>query len=209
MSSTETNRCAVTVPNPDAAWVTITDICEPLDWKAIFGNDHPVEIDLGAGDGGFVANRAKTHPETNFLAVERLLGRARKIVKKAFRQNLPNLRVVRLESSYLMHYMIPVASVSIVHLMFPDPWPKRRHHERRVIQPDFVKSVATALRPGGEFRFTTDHSEYFQAALPVINAETGLKSGPLWDFSTDPHTEFQEEFLAEGRVINRARYLKP
>jgi len=199
-----------TVPtgNPDAAWVTITDICEPLNWQALFGNDHPVEIDLGAGDGGFVANRAKQFPDVNFLAVERLLGRARKIVKKAYRQNLPNLRVLRLETSYIMRYMIPAESLSMVHLMFPDPWPKRRHHERRIVQPEFVKSVATALKPGGEFRFTTDHAEYFSVAVPVINAEPLLKPAELWDFSTDPQTEFQVEFLAEGRVINRARYLK-
>lgn len=194
--------------NPDAAWVTITDICEPLDWRALFDNDHPVEIDLGAGDGGFVANRAKANPGTNFLAVERLLGRARKIVKKAFRQNLPNLRVLRLETSYLMRYMVPAQSVSIVHLMFPDPWPKRRHHERRIVQSEFVKSVAVALQPGGEFRFTTDHAEYFSVAVPVIQAEPLLKSAPLWDFAADPQTEFQTEFLAEGRVINRVRYLK-
>lgn len=198
----------VPVGNPDAAWVTITDICEPLNWQALFGNDHPVEIDLGAGDGGFVANRAKVNPGTNFLAVERLLGRARKIVKKSFRQNLPNLRVLRLETSYLMRYMIPAESVSIVHLMFPDPWPKRRHHERRIVQPEFVKSVATSLKSGGEFRFTTDHAEYFSVAVPVVNAEPLLKATELWDFSADPQTEFQTEFLAEGRVINRARYLK-
>lgn len=199
---------ALADPRSDVFWVTITDICEPLDWRAIFGNDHPVEIDLGAGDGGFVANRAQTHPEINFLAVERLLGRARKIVKKAFRQNLTNLRILRLESAYIMRYLVPVQSVSIVHLMFPDPWPKRRHHERRIVQPDFMKSVATALIPDGEFRFTTDHEDYFKAAVPVINAEPKLKSAPLWDFSTDPLTEFQKEFLAEGRVINRARYVK-
>lgn len=199
---------SVPAGNPDAAWVTITDICEPLNWQALFGNDHPVEIDLGAGDGGFVANRAKQFSEVNFLAVERLLGRARKIVKKAYRQNLPNLRVLRLETSYLMRYMIPAESLSMVHLMFPDPWPKRRHHERRIVQPEFVKSVATALKPGGEFRFTTDHTEYFSVAVPVINAEPLLKTAELWDFSTDPQTEFQVEFLAEGRVINRARYLK-
>lgn len=199
-----------TVPagNPDAAWVTVTDICEPLNWRALFGNDHPVEIDLGAGDGGFVANRAKQFPETNFLAVERLLGRARKIVKKAFRQNLPNLRVLRLETSYLMRYMVPAESVSIVHLMFPDPWPKRRHHERRIVQPPFVNSVAVALKPGGEFRFTTDHAEYFTVAVPVIAGESLLKPADLWDYDTDPKTEFQVEFLAEGRVINRARYVK-
>jgi tRNA (guanine-N7-)-methyltransferase len=199
---------ALSDPRSEVFWVTITDICEPLNWQALFGNDHPVEIDLGAGDGGFVVNRAQAHPEINFLAVERLLGRARKIVKKSFRLNLPNLRVLRLESSYVMRYLVPAQSLAIVHLMFPDPWPKRRHHERRIIQPDFVLSVATALRPNGEFRFTTDHEDYFKAAIPVINAQPLLATASLWDFSTDPLTEFQKEFLAEGRVINRARYIK-
>src|SRR5271170_5893614 len=135
--------------------VVLTDICQRLDWRELFGNDHPVELDLGAGAGGFALAYARQYPEINLLAGERLLGRVRKIEKRAARAGLDNLRVLRLESGYTVRYLLPSESVSIAHILFPDPWPKRRHWPRRLVQAGFVRDLAAALRPGGELRFTT------------------------------------------------------
>jgi len=132
----------------DSHSVILTDICRRLDWRALFGNDRPVELDLGAGDGGFALAYAQQHPDTNLLAVERLLGRVRKIEKRAARAKLANVRVLRLEFGYTVRYLLPPESVSIAHIMFPDPWPKRRHWPRRLMQPDFVRDLAAALQPG-------------------------------------------------------------
>ncbi len=188
------------------SWVIISDLCAPLEWNQIFANDQPVEIDLGAGDGGFVAGRAEKHPEINFLAVERLLGRARKIARKAARLRLPNLKVLRLESLYTVQYLVPKSSVAILHLMFPDPWPKRKHWGNRLVQPEFVNSLARVLKEGGEFRLTTDHEDYFKAACAVVNQNHEFNSMPLWDFAEDPLTDFQRQFESEGRSIYRARW---
>jgi len=188
--------------------VVLTDICARLDWRELFGNDHPIELDLGAGDGGFALAYAKQHPGINLLAVERLLGRVRKIEKRAARAGLENLRVLRLEFGYTVRYLLPPESVTLAHILFPDPWPKRRHWPRRLIQPDFVRDLAVALKPGGELRFTTDHAHYFETAQQAIRDSNVLKSAPEWNWADDPKTDFQQTFDAEGRATYRSRWVK-
>jgi len=188
--------------------VILTDICERFDWGKLFGNDHSVELDLGAGDGVFALAYAQQHPEINLFAVERLLGRVRKIEKRAVRAGLTNLRVLRLEFGYTVRYLLPPESVSIAHILFPDPWPKRRHWPRRLIQADFVRDLAAALKPGGELRFTTDHAHYFETAQEALRDADVLKPAAEWDWAADPKTDFQRTFDAEGRVTYRARWVK-
>jgi tRNA (guanine-N7-)-methyltransferase len=188
--------------------LAVTDLCRRFDWQEIFGNDHPVELDLGAGDGGFAIAYAQQHPEVNLLAVERLLGRVRKIEKRAARAGRANVRVLRLEFGYTVRHLLPPGSVSIAHVMFPDPWPKRRHWDRRLVQADFVGDLAVALRPGGEFRFTTDHADYFETAQAAVIEAGVLERAPEWDWSRDPKTDFQQGFEAEGRVTKRALWVK-
>jgi tRNA (guanine-N7-)-methyltransferase len=188
--------------------ISIADICARLDWREVFGNDNPVELDLGAGDGGFALAYAKLHPEINLLAVERLLGRVRKIEKRATRAGLTNLCVLRLEFGYTVKYLLPPGSVSVAHIMFPDPWPKRRHWPRRLIQPPFVRDLAATLKPGGELRFTTDHAHYFETAQAAIAEAGTLKAAPEWNWAADPKTDFQQTFDAEGRATYRGCWVK-
>lgn len=195
------------------AWIDLPslDLNQSLDWTALFGLERAqngVEIDLGAGDGDFIAARAAAHPERGFLGVERLLGRALKIARKAEVQGLNNLKALRLESWYTLQYLAAPGSVAMIHLMFPDPWPKNRHAGNRVVQPTFAAAVAQALQPEGEFRFTTDHEAYFQQASEILDAEAGLIRGEVWDHSTDATTDFQALWEAEGRSTYRACWVK-
>ena len=180
--------------------VVLENILEPIEWRVIFSSDQPVVLDLGAGDGGFAAEYAGQYRNRNVLAVERLLGRARKIARKSVRLELPNLRVIRLESAYLLEHLVPPASVSEIHVLFPDPWPKKRHQNRRIIQAPFLDSVTRALSPGGIFRFATDHEEYFQWALPVMANCPKLES--CISSISYPCTDFEQQFRAEGKPIH-------
>jgi tRNA (guanine-N7-)-methyltransferase len=145
-----------------AAEIIPANYFEPLDLEAIYGRSAPLEVDLGCGDGAFLAELAADNPERDFLGIERLLGRVRQAYGKIARRGLTNARVFRIETSYAIQHMLSAESVALFHLMFPDPWPKRRHWRRRVVTGDFLASIHRALVPGGLFRVATDQIDYFR-----------------------------------------------
>ncbi|MEM6823244.1 MAG: tRNA (guanosine(46)-N7)-methyltransferase TrmB [Verrucomicrobiota bacterium] len=187
----------------ESAWLPTSRVLEPYNWLDVFGSENPVELELGSGDGGFILERARRIPECNFLAVERLMGRARKIVKRTLKSNLTNLKTLRLESSYVVEHLCPPQSISVIHIMFPDPWPKKKHHKRRLIQDSFLDAMKRALIPGGTVRFSTDHEEYFQWALEIWNEHPDWKELDVWNYEADPLTEFQQLWNQEGRKTFR------
>jgi tRNA (guanine-N7-)-methyltransferase len=193
---------------PDEALeVILADILSPLVWSDVFANDHAVEVDLGSGSGKFLVEAAQKFPDRNFLGVERLLGRVRKTRRRAFRLGITNLRVLRTEIQYTVRHLLPKESIFRFHLSFPDPWPKRRHHVRRVIDPDFFSALWCALVGGGEVRIKTDHEEYFQEILRVA------KEPRIWHFldwieDGYPITNFEQDFLDRNLPIHRLRLVK-
>ena len=133
-----------------------------IDFSQIFDKNQPLEIDLGCGDGKFVLEMAAHYPERNFLAIERLLGRAKKVARKAQELGLTNLKVLRIESNYLLEWLIPAQSVARIHLLCPDPWPKKRHHKNRLLQNEFLDTLANVMHPDqGEFIFKTESNYFF------------------------------------------------
>ena len=153
----------------------------------IFGNDHPLEIDLGCGDGSFLIEMAQHYPERNFLGVERLLGRVRGVCKRIQELGLTNVMVLRLESQYTLEYLLAPASVSRLHLLCPDPWPKARHHKRRLVQQEFLHILQKTLSPSGEFLFKTDHPEYYEWVLEQV--EEFNETNPATSFTRLPWPE--------------------
>jgi tRNA (guanine-N7-)-methyltransferase len=166
----------------------------------------PLEIDLGCGDGSFLLALASQYPEKSFLGVERLLGRVRKVVKKAENASLINLKVLRLELSYSVEWLLPDDCASRVHLLFPDPWPKKKHHKRRIINKKFCESVVRILNKEGEFLFKTDHQEYFEEAIVALS-DCHMLERIAWDSKEFyPVTDFERLWLSEGKEIYSARF---
>lgn len=184
------------------------DYFRKLDKAEIFpGPKRQLEIDLGCGAGSFLAGLAGHHPERDFLGVERLLGRARKAYRKACRGDLENLKVLRLEISYALEWLLPDACASRIHLLFPDPWPKKRHHKRRLVTAEFCAALGRVLEPGGEFLLKTDDVEYFEESMTVLAASPDLDE-IAWEDGAFfyPQTDFEHRWLGRGRTIQSARF---
>lgn len=181
-----------------------------LEMSTLIRDDRPLEVDLGCGDGSFLMEMAAHYPERDFLGVERLLGRVRKVCRKATQRGLTNCRVLRLESRYAVEWILPQESISRLHLLCPDPWPKLKHHRRRLVQQEFLEAVWRGLLPGGEFLFMTDHPEYFEWAEAKV-AAFGKFERLEWDENSFfyPKTDFQIQWEAEGKVMFRLRGRKP
>jgi tRNA (guanine-N7-)-methyltransferase len=176
----------------------------PLDLQAIFGRIAPLHVDLGCGDGSFLCELAQRHPDRNFLGTEKLVGRIEKICRKA--ASLENVRVLNVESSYAVRYLLPETSVETFYLLFPDPWPKRRHHRRRIVTTDFLDSSHRALVAGGVLRIATDQLDYFEKIRCVAQNHSGFavvdsNASPA---RTDlPLSKFEKTFRALRAPIYR------
>ena len=193
-------------PAAEGALLLRADIMERFDFGAIFGNSQPVELELGAGDGSFIGAYAALHPEHNFLAVERLLGRLRKIDRKGRRAGVLNLRGVRVEAAYLLEWMIRPETLSAIHVYFPDPWPKRKHWRRRLINESFTRLARTALLPDGVVYLRTDDESYFNQMVEVFgaNADFATVAEPME--LLDVKTDFERGFNAQGIATRHAAY---
>lgn len=168
-----------------------------------------LEVDLGCGDGSFLMEMARNFPDRDFLGTERLLGRVRKVCRKITRRGLENARVLRLDSRYTVEWLLPEGVISRLHLLCPDPWPKLRHHRRRIMQETFLDAVNSSLVPGGEFLFMTDHEEYFRWAREKVRA-FGKFDLAEWHENSFfyPKTDFQVQWENEGKLMFRLRCLK-
>jgi tRNA (guanine-N7-)-methyltransferase len=182
-----------------------SDLCQPILLSEIFGNDRPIEIDLGSGSGKFLVESGVRYPDRNFLGIERLLGRVRKTRRKACQLKLGNVRVLRVEIDYAVRYLLLPNSISRFHLSFPDPWPKRRHHTRRLVDGEFLEAISAALGANGELWIKTDHVEYFRW-IEKMAALTTFAEAP-WEHDY-PNTDFDETFAAENAPIYRLRLRK-
>jgi tRNA (guanine-N7-)-methyltransferase len=141
---------------------------KPLDWPTLFGNDHPVEMEIGMGKGTFLTEAAKAHPEANFFGIEWARWYWRYASDRLRRHNCLNARTVRAEAGFFIREFVRDASLAVLHIYFPDPWPKKRHHKRRLIQPPFLKEVERILVPGGRLQIVTDHQDYFEQIEAVV-----------------------------------------
>jgi tRNA (guanine-N7-)-methyltransferase len=177
----------------------------PLVWREVFGNDHPVELEIGMGKGTFLTEQAKARPDVNFFGIEWARWFWRYASDRLRRNGCFNTRTVRAEAGYFLAEFVPPGSVAVLHFYFPDPWPKARHHKRRLIQPKFMPLVERVLAPGGRLQVVTDHQGYFEENIePSVRGAPGLN---VVDYNRPGSagegefvgTNFERKYAREGR----------
>jgi len=183
-----------------------------LTFRTMFGRGGPVEIEIGTGKGTFLLARAAARPEANFLGIEWARAYCLYAADRVRRAKLTNVRMLRADASAFFRFRLPPASLTRVHVYFPDPWPKRRHHLRRLIQPTFVKNVYRALKPGGQLLVVTDHLDYFEHIRRVLLSTSGWMS---IDFPVMADkdgevvgTNFERKYVTQGRNFYRIARMK-
>jgi tRNA (guanine-N7-)-methyltransferase len=184
----------------------LPSVVERLNLAEVFPKPQPLEIELGCGDASFLVDHARRHPDRNFIGIERLLGRLRKLDRKGRRAGLINLRGVRIESSYFLEYLLPPHSASVLHVYFPDPWPKKKHRKHRLINQHFADTVRIALLREGLVCLRTDDRDYFEQMTGVFNANPDFEPVETPVALAELFTDFEREFQARGIPTLHAAY---
>lgn len=189
----------------------------PEDWNVLdlfSDKETPVEFEVGSGKGLFMQTAATDHPDRNFVGIEIAGKYARFAAAKLARHGLTNAKMLRGDANRLITNHISDGSLAAVHVYFPDPWWKKRHFKRRIMNPVFVKQIQRVLKPGGELHFWTDVEEYFEMALEVLSENTTLQ-GPLEvnekpaEHDLDYRTHFERRMRKHGKPVYRSRYKNP
>jgi len=183
--------------------IALETILKPLDVSGLFPQPQPLHVELGSGDGSFLVKYAGLHPEMNFIGVERLLGRLRKIDRKGTRAGLTNTRGVRIEAAYFLEYLLPKKSVAALHIYFPDPWPKRKHRKHRLINDRFPQLAREVLVPGGMVYLRTDDLDYFGQMKAVFEGSPLFAQIPTPPSLAEVITDFERGFMARGVQTQR------
>ena len=186
----------------------ITSAIELIDLARLFPAKQPLELELGCGDGSFTLQYALAHPDRNIVALERLLGRITKLDRKGHRAGLKNLRLLRAEAAYVLEYLLPPGTLDAIHVYFPDPWPKKRHHKNRLISEPFPPLAKRLLKTEGVVYLRTDNVEYFEQMLEVFDRATGFECTETPEPLKALATDFEQEFNEQGIPTNHAAYLK-
>jgi tRNA (guanine-N7-)-methyltransferase len=199
-------------PEPVSAAVPMSliyplpSIVERIDLAHLFPTPQSLEVELGSGDSSFLVEYARQYAGHNFIGVERLLGRIRKLDRKGRRAGLTNLRGMRIESAYFLEYLLPPHSAVSLHVYFPDPWPKRKHRRNRLINERFPALAQQALAPGGTVYLRTDDQDYSEQMLAVFAAAPAFRPVETPPELSALLTDFEKDFHARGIKTLRAAY---
>jgi tRNA (guanine-N7-)-methyltransferase len=184
---------------------------QALDLAALFGRSAPVVLEIGSGMGDTTAAIAQAHPDTDYLAIEVHTPGIGSLLKHLGERALTNVRVIQHDAVEVLREMIPAGSLAGIHIFFPDPWPKKRHHKRRILQPEFAALLASRLAPGGYVHFATDWVEYADHALAALAATPGLRNagdGFVERPATRPETKFERRGIRLGHTVRDLYFLK-
>jgi len=184
-----------------------------VDFAAVFGNSRPVEIEIGTGKGTFLLARAQERPELNFLGIEWARAYAMYSADRFKRHGLENVRMLRADATEFFRKKLADRSIWRLHIYFPDPWPKTRHHRRRLIQAAFIEEARRVLKIGGQLIIVTDHKNYFSQIQNVMSTARGWAKIPFPKLGGGDGelvgTNFERKYIAQGRPfywLARLRY---
>lgn len=197
----------------NAVQVPLADFSAGKKWPEIFRAAAPLKVEICSGKDEFLIRMAEREPQTHFVGIERALSVSKKLISKIERAKLPNIRVVAEPAEYVLQDCFAPGEVQTFFINFPDPWPKKRHHKRRLIQPKFVELIVGRLAAGGEIQFVSDHRDYVQWALPIFEKTPGLTNlfgpGGLQNQLADyPPTLYMKKYQREGRPFYFLQFRK-
>lgn len=176
----------------------------PMDWRGVFGRAAPRILEIGFGMGGATAEIARSRPENDYLGVEVHTPGVGALLKRIGELDLSNLRIVQQDAVEVLRHMLAEASLDGIHIFFPDPWHKKRHHKRRLIQPVFVELLASRIKPGGYLHMATDWEDYAHQMLEVLGANPHLRNtadGYAPRPGYRPLTKFEQRGLRLGHGV--------
>ncbi|MCG7757206.1 MAG: tRNA (guanosine(46)-N7)-methyltransferase TrmB [Nitrosomonas sp.] len=175
-----------------------------LDLNQIFGREAPKILEIGFGMGESTATIAQSHPENDYLGIEVHTPGVGSLLNQIEQLELTNLRIIQHDAVEVLQHMLPVACLDGVHIFFPDPWPKARHHKRRLIQQDLIARLCNPLKPGGYIHAATDWEDYAQQILHVLNQEAQLSNSAA-DYAPRPDyrplTKFEQRGIKLGHGV--------
>jgi tRNA (guanine-N7-)-methyltransferase len=206
-------RRAMTTPPPsppaaDAFRPTVPEACARAFWAPLFGDEAPVEIEIGAGTGSFLLAAAARWPATNFLGIEHARSRARLLAARAARLGTPRIRTLHADARCVVTSLVPAASVAAYHVYFPDPWPKRRHARRRLFTPAFVAALARTLASGGRLLVATDVYGYARLIRARVLADERFEGLEPGDDHPGLETAFARKYRAAGRMVHAMAFAR-
>ncbi|MDB5328142.1 MAG: trmB [Phycisphaerales bacterium] len=184
--------------------LVVESLPRPLDFAQLFGNANPVELEIGMGKGTFLMDQAIARPETNFFGIEWANWFYRYASDRMRRHQLKNVHTIRADANFFLREFVTDASLSVLHIYFPDPWPKARQQKRRTVQESFVPVIHRVLKPGGEIRVVTDHKGYWEESIEPTIKGSGLtlidyaRPGTASEGET-VGTNFERKYIKEGR----------
>jgi tRNA (guanine-N7-)-methyltransferase len=182
----------------------VRNLPKPIRGRVLFGNDRPLEMEIGTGKGTFLAEETQTRPDVNFIGIERATRYWRHASDRLRRRGCSNARVILVEAEYFLTEFVPDDVLTTVYVHFPDPWPKKRHRKRRLVQSRLIREIERVLVSGGRLQIVTDHLEYYAHIEAVVRSSSLLPSDYVRPTTADDEkllvgSNFERKYRGLGR----------